>query len=388
MKPYFTMYQYHASWRYWRHGWAGTTPAVKNLGAFGQCKIMSGPEPSPTRPHRGAIAEAPRIIADRSTGNNVEEKSLCLWVVAKGNIPVDLQDGLHRDFTEAELERIYARIHKTLAPASSQPCALLICGPSAVGKSSISDATANYLMGSPENAVEVDGAHFRAEHAGWRAVAQHGYSRGILHEEAWSIFKKAGTSSKLKKRVIAETIQARQHMIVPDTMNQPDKVDKLLHQLLEAGYNLHAVCLWAPLKATRKRGEPRSVREGKAWTGDEYELSMWETFKMAQKFAQRMSEGAAHWESLSMVRDVPLMALCARCPACLSTTVHALRAQPCALPVHSRHHPCSATVSLAHARPIPWRLRSGTTRCSQHAVVRSRSLECYASWGSRRLVST
>ena len=45
-----------------------------------------------------------------------------------------------------------------------------------------------------------------------------------------------------------------------------DKVDELLQQLLEAGYAMHAVCLWAPLAATRRRGEPRSIREGKLWS--------------------------------------------------------------------------------------------------------------------------
>ena len=41
-----------------------------------------------------------------------------LWVVAKNAIPKELEPGLSRDFTEDELERIYGRIHKTLAPPS------------------------------------------------------------------------------------------------------------------------------------------------------------------------------------------------------------------------------------------------------------------------------
>ena len=78
-----------------------------------------------------------------------------LWVVASGNIPPALHDNLKRDFTDEELQRIEARIHKTLAPANSQPQALFIFGPSAVGKTVLSDAKATELFGSPENAVEI-----------------------------------------------------------------------------------------------------------------------------------------------------------------------------------------------------------------------------------------
>ena len=75
------------------------------------------------------------------------------------------------------------------------------------------------LFGSPENAVEIDGAHFRAEHAGWQEVLHHGLSSGVLHEEAWGLFKQLKISSKLKKRLISEAIGARQHLIIPDTAN-------------------------------------------------------------------------------------------------------------------------------------------------------------------------
>ena len=59
--------------------------------------------------------------------------------------------------------RIERRVHRTLAPSGlSQPAALWLFGPSAVGKSFMRDASAFELFGSPENAVEVDGARISA----------------------------------------------------------------------------------------------------------------------------------------------------------------------------------------------------------------------------------
>lgn len=177
--------------------------------------------------------------------------------------------------------------------------ALWLFGPSAVGKTTIRDAVASQLFGSAENAVEVDGALFRDEHAGWQSVAQHGYATGMLHEEAWGIFKKHSGSSKLKKRIIASAIEARQNMIIPDTMNAPDKVEELMSQLRNAGFALHAVCLWAPLVATRRRGEPRSVREGKLWSPADYAVSTRGTLAMAQRFAAGMHEHPDVWHGFS-----------------------------------------------------------------------------------------
>ena len=269
---------------------------------------------------RGANPANPRVIADIGANDAVSfsglhEGSSCsssgmealadkpLFVVARGRIPEELHAELCREHSEAELARINRRVHRTLAPSSqpwAQPKALWIFGPSAVGKSTLSDASALELFESPENAVEIDGAHFRDEHAGWLAVTQHGYAGGILHEDAWSLFKKHSKSTQLKARILKEAIDARQHLIIPDTMNAPDKVDKLLQLLLDAGYALHAMCLWAPLKATRQRGEPRSIREGKLWSPDEYAVSTRGTLAMARRFATGTREQPAAFKSVTM----------------------------------------------------------------------------------------
>ena len=62
----------------------------------------------------------------------------------------------------------------------SQPAVLFILGPSAVGKSFITDATAAQLFGSSHNAVILDGELFREKHAGWCDVLMHGTVDGTV----------------------------------------------------------------------------------------------------------------------------------------------------------------------------------------------------------------
>ena len=61
--------------------------------------------------------------------------SLQAFTVVSGQIPEHLLKELQRDFTAEEVEQIFARVHKTLAPSVERPAALFVFGPSAVGKS-------------------------------------------------------------------------------------------------------------------------------------------------------------------------------------------------------------------------------------------------------------
>ena len=93
--------------------------------------------------------------------------------VVKNKIPPDMLERLKRDFTDAEVEQIYARCGRTLAPKMSlpqRPAVLFVLGPSAVGKSYITDASSSQLFGSAHNAVILDGEFFREWHAGWCEV--------------------------------------------------------------------------------------------------------------------------------------------------------------------------------------------------------------------------
>lgn len=165
---------------------------------------------------RVAVPEVATIIAENSSigeeGSVVDydRPNQRFFVVAKGQVPVDLMPGLERKFNEEEIKLIWAKVGKTIAPQQAKPVALWVFGPSAVGKSTVTRICAMELFGSAENAVEVDGALFREVHSGWGAVVNDGTVRAVLHDDAWDIFKKKAGSTKLKKRLIEESIRDRQ----------------------------------------------------------------------------------------------------------------------------------------------------------------------------------
>ena len=109
--------------------------------------------------------------------------------VVKGQIPPEMMPNLKRDFTPEEIDAIFTRAGARTAPAMSKPAALWIFGPSAVGKSFITGAKAAAHFGVMQNAVVIDGTEFREVHAGFQAVTIHGQENGLLHGDAWTIFK-------------------------------------------------------------------------------------------------------------------------------------------------------------------------------------------------------
>ena len=80
----------------------------------------------------------------------------------------------------------------------------------------------------------------------------------------------------------------RQHLLIPDCANDLAKLDEMLAVLSAAKYDMHAMCMWAPLAETRARGEPRALREGKLWTPKMYGPSVKGSWAMAQRFAQAL----------------------------------------------------------------------------------------------------
>ena len=76
--------------------------------------------------------------------------------VTEGEIPEQMLERLSRNFTDEEIEQIFLRCGRTLAPsvtAPDVPSVLFVLGPSAVGKSYITDASAAQLFDSVHNAV-------------------------------------------------------------------------------------------------------------------------------------------------------------------------------------------------------------------------------------------
>ena len=225
--------------------------------------------------------------------------------VVKDQIPSAMIPELQRDFTPRELEEIFNRANLRTAKPAEQPVCLWILGSSAVGKSFITGAKASQYFGVIQNAVIIDGTEFREVHAGFQAVRKHGQENGVLHSDAWTTFRKTCLVAKdgkvtLKRRILMEAIEGRRHLIVPDCCNNLPRLEELIQEVRAAGYQMHAVCLWAPLSVTRLRGEERSVREGKLWTPKEYPASTKGTLNIAMRWLDGMRDEPNLYRSLEL----------------------------------------------------------------------------------------
>ena len=63
---------------------------------------------------------------------------------------------------------------------------------------------------------------------------------------------------------------------------------------------MHALCLWAPLRATRVRGEERAVREGKLWSPKEYAKSTRGALALAMRWIDGMRDNPGAYCSLEL----------------------------------------------------------------------------------------
>ena len=253
-----------------------------------------------------SAGQPPTPVAQHQIIDKVNAKT---YSVVTGQIPETLKDALRVDFSPEELEAIYAQVNKTLAPPSKKPQALWIFGPSAVGKSSLGHAKSTDLFGCAQNAVTIDGGEFRCLHAGWQAVAVHGHEHGVLHADAWKIFQDSGKrasnatsgwSGQLKRRLLAEALRDRQHVIIPDCANHPDRLQAMIEQVRAAGYGMHALCLWAPVGQTRSRGEERAVSEGKVWSAKDYEKSTRGSLALAMRWIDGIRDQPESYCSLEL----------------------------------------------------------------------------------------
>ena len=101
--------------------------------------------------HRGKLQIPDQISV------SIGEGKWKTFAVVREQIPPELHADLARDFNQQELDQVYTKVHKSLAPTMDRPGALFVIGPSAVGKSVLSFTMVNEIFGSETNAVVVDG---------------------------------------------------------------------------------------------------------------------------------------------------------------------------------------------------------------------------------------
>ncbi|CAE6953194.1 unnamed protein product, partial [Symbiodinium sp. KB8] len=230
------------------------------------------------------VQQTERIILPGKPGESDE-----IFHITRGKIPAELKPRLSQPFTEEEKERIYSQVGLVRAehvPESARPKALWIFGPPAAGKSTLAAEAAAERFGQAMNAVSVDGNEIRDAHDGFRRVAEHGFDHHVLHKDAWDALKETGCVEGLKKSILKKAIANRQNIVLPDCALKPERVKDMLKSLQDAGYEMHAICLWAPQEEAERRGRLRSVKTGKAYN---------------PKFHQPSCEGTleviAHWEN-------------------------------------------------------------------------------------------
>lgn len=220
--------------------------------------------------------------------------------VVEGQIPNDLKPALEADFTESEIFEIAHRCNVYSAPENNEkPAALWIFGPPACGKTSITSEKAAEFFGHDKNAVTIDGDIFRTVHKGFQMVTLHGSRNALVHKDAWDTLKKSGHMDKIKEVILDHAVEHDQHLKIPEAASNKKRINAMLNTLESAGYEMHAICLWAPKSVTEARGRPRSIKEGKAFNTDVYAGSTRNTYSFGRHWEDQITKGNVHYKSVA-----------------------------------------------------------------------------------------
>eukprot|EP00435_Cladocopium_sp_Y103_P014691 s1444_g3.t1 len=206
-----------------------------------------------------------------------------------------------KPFTEEQRQQIFRQVGLFTAKrvqAPHRPKALLIFGPPAVGKSTISMEVAKSIFDNAGNVVIVDGNDVRDAHEGFSKVAQHGLTHNLLHTDAWDILKGTKHVENLKKEIMNLAVQNRQDVIIPECALNPERVHQMLRQMENADYEMHAICLWAPLDSVQQRGSQRSLKAGKAYAPKFHAPSCAGSLEFGRHFDLKIQESHRHYGSL------------------------------------------------------------------------------------------
>ena len=208
---------------------------------------------------------------------------------AGASVPEELKAGLTRGFTEEERRSIYAACGCVSARQGLEaPLAVWVLGPSACGKTHITQSAVEGLFGE-EGGVVVDGGVFREHHEGWLRVVRDGLGRATpgIHREAWDTFKQTKCSERMKADVFTRAVRLRQNVIVPDCVGSLSKTRAKMEQVRAAGYGVVVLAIVVSEAAALERGTKRSLGEGKTFSTRGYVDSVRNTLEIVCGAAER-----------------------------------------------------------------------------------------------------
>mmetsp|Transcript_56470 Transcript_56470/g.89483 ORF Transcript_56470/g.89483 Transcript_56470/m.89483 type:complete len:546 (+) Transcript_56470:75-1712(+) len=239
--------------------------------------------------------DMPIVVPSSCGGEDIEYR------IVKNQIPIDLREDLQRPLAETDRHSLFQSIDMVSAdhiPHGQRPKALWIFGPPAVGKSTMVDEIASSLFGRKGNAVLIDGDAIRLAHRGFQKIVEHGCSNHIVHADAWPILKKSKVIDEQKHEICKMAIGNRQNVRIPDAAISIGRITEMLCLFEEAGYEMHAICLWAPMSDTQVRGRARSVETGKVFSTRPYRASCETSLQLGRLWESKMSEGSVHYMSV------------------------------------------------------------------------------------------
>lgn len=221
-----------------------------------------------------------------------------VYRVVTGQIPDELQSLLVQPFTDHERHEIFHHIDFYSAKSQQVPKAFWLFGPPAVGKTTVSQERVAELFGGSDNAVTVDGDIFRSIHKGFQMVTHHGLRNNLLHADAWPKLHSQSFFKKIKKEILEQAVHNRANVLLPEAAVSKEKVMESMRLLEQNGYEMHAVCLWAPKSETERRGKPRSVKDGKVFNSQTFGASVKNTLELSQMWETMMADKNPHYKSV------------------------------------------------------------------------------------------
>lgn len=181
-------------------------------------------------------------------------------------------------FSEEEVDAAHAEAGINEATCQQEPVAFYFLGPSAVGKTTVTNAMwekygipARQVNGSEAtqkypDAVILDGDIWRDHHAGYSALASFGLKHGCIFKGAWDGVSEHSKKQKRTLNDLASSKTCRKNLLIPETCSTLSRCTSQVAMLKIAGYIVNVVSIYAPKVDVTERGMDRADKEGKYFT--------------------------------------------------------------------------------------------------------------------------